>query len=69
MTREDLLNKRFLLECAMDYDNFIAMGETFNLRWLSGPTMDNEVTDIFRKNAFPFVLEVDENGYVVEVLK
>lgn len=38
--------------------------EKYNLHWLDGNTMDSETTDIFRKNIFPFVLEVDENGYI-----
>lgn len=64
MVRNDLLGKRFLLNDVIDYDNFITAGEMYNLRWLDGHIMDSEVTDIFRKNTFPFVLEVDENGYV-----
>ena len=64
MARKDLLGKRFLLNDVADYDNFITTGEMYNLRWLDGHIMDSEVTDIFRKNTFPFVLEVDENGYV-----
>ena len=64
MARKDLLGKRFLLNDVIVYDNFITAGEKHNLRWLDGHTMDSEVTDIFRKNTFPFVLEVDEMGYV-----
>lgn len=64
MVRKDLLGKRFLLNEVMDYDNFITLGDMYNLRWLDGHIMDSEVTDIFRKKPFPFVLEVDENGYV-----
>lgn len=64
MVRKDLLGKRFLLNDVIDYDNFTTAGEMYNLRWLDGHIMDSEVTDIFRKNTFPFVLEVDENGYV-----
>lgn len=64
MVRKDLLGKRFLLNDVMDYDSFITLGEMYNLRWLDGHIMDSEVTDIFRKKPFPFVLEVDVNGYV-----
>lgn len=64
MVRKDLLGKRFLLNDVTDYDNFITAGEMYNLRWLDGHIMDSEVTDVFRKKTFPFVLEVDENGYV-----
>lgn len=64
MVRKDLLGKRFLLNDVVDYDNFITLGEMYNLRWLDGHIMDSEVTDVFRKKPFPFVLEVDENGYV-----
>lgn len=64
MVRKNLLGKRFLLNDVTDYDNFTTAGEMYNLRWLDGHIMDSEVTDIFRKNTFPFVLEVDENGYV-----
>lgn len=64
MIRNDLLNKRFLLNDVTDYDNFITAGEMYNLRWLDGHIMDSEVTDVFRKKTFPFVLEVDKNGYV-----
>lgn len=64
MVRNDLLGKRFLLNDVVDYDNFITLGKMYNLRWLDGHIMDSEVTDIFRKKSFPFVLEVDMNGYV-----
>ena len=64
MVRKDLLGKRFLLNDVTDYDNFTTAGEMYNLRWLDGHIMDSEVTDVFRKKTFPFVLEVDENGYV-----
>lgn len=64
MVRKDLLGKRFLLNDVMDYDSFITLGEMYNLRWLDGHIMDSEVTDIFRKKPFPFVLEVDMKGYV-----
>ena len=64
MVRKDLLGKRFLLNDVMDYDSFITLGEMYNLRWLDGHIMDSEVTDVFRKKSFPFVLEVDMNGYV-----
>ena len=64
MVRNDLLGKRFLLNDVTDYNSFTTAGEMYNLRWLDGHIMDSEVTDIFRKNTFPFVLEVDENGYV-----
>lgn len=64
MVRNDLLGKRFLLNDVVDYDSFITTGEMYNLRWLDGHIMDSEVTDVFRKKTFPFVLEVDENGYV-----
>ena len=64
MVRKDLLNKRFLLNDVVDYDNFITLGEMYSLRWLDGHIMDSEVTDIFRKKPFPFVLEVDMHGYV-----
>lgn len=64
MARKDLLGKRFLLNDVVVYDSFIALGKMYNLRWLDGNIMDSEVTDIFRKKPFPFVLEVDENGYV-----
>lgn len=59
-----MLSKRFLLNDVTDYDNFITAGKIYYLRWLDGHTMDSEVTDVFRKKTFPFVLEVDENGYV-----
>lgn len=64
MIRKDLLGKRFLLNDVVDYDNFITLGEMYSLRWLDGHIMDSEVTDIFREKSFPFVLEVDMNGYV-----
>ena len=64
MVRKDLLGKRFLLNDIVVYDNFIALGKMHNLRWLDGNIMDSEVTNIFRKKPFPFVLEVDMNGYV-----
>lgn len=64
MVRKDLLGKRFLLNDVVIYDNFITLGKMHNLRWLDGNIMDSEVTNIFRKKPFPFVLEVDENGYV-----
>lgn len=64
MVRNDLLGKRFLLNDVVVYDNFITLGKMHNLRWLDGHIMDSEVTDIFRKKPFPFVLEVDMNGYV-----
>ena len=64
MVRDNLLGKRFLLNDVTDYDNFTTAGEMYNLRWLDGHIMDSEVTDIFRKKSFPFVLEVDNNGYV-----
>lgn len=64
MVRKALLGERFLLNDVMDYDSFITLGEMYSLRWLDGHIMDSEVTDIFRKKPFPFVLEVDENGYV-----
>lgn len=64
MVRKALLGERFLINDIMVYDNFVTLGKTHNLRWLDGHAMDSEVTDIFRKKPFPFVLEVDENGYV-----
>ena len=64
MIRKDLLGKRFLLNDVMDYDSFITLGEMYSLRWLDGHITDSEVTDAFRKKPFPFVLEVDTNGYV-----
>lgn len=64
MVRKDLLGKRFLLNDVVVYDNFITLGKMHNLHWLDGHIMDSEVTDIFRKKPFPFVLEVDMNGYV-----
>lgn len=64
MVRSDLLGKRFLLNDVIVYDSFINAGKMYNLRWLDGHIMDSEVTDVFRKKTFPFVLEVDNNGYV-----
>ena len=64
MVRKDLLGKRFLLNDVTDYDNFITTGEMYNLRWLDGHCLSGEIAGIFRKRPFPFVLEVDENGYV-----
>ena len=64
MVRNDLLGKRFLLNDVIDYDSFITMGEMYNLRWLDGHCLSGEIAGIFRKRPFPFVLEVDENGYV-----
>ena len=62
--RKDLLGKRFILNDVTDYDNFITTGEMYNLRWLDGHCLSGEIAGIFRKRPFPFVLEVDENGYV-----
>ena len=64
MVRNDLLGKRFLLNDVTDYDNFITTGEMYNLHWLDGHCLSGEIAGIFRKKPFPFVLEVDENGYV-----
>ena len=64
MVRNDLLGKRFLLNDVMDYDKFISVGEMYNLRWLDGHCLSGEIAGVFRKRPFPFVLEVDENGYV-----
>ena len=64
MVRNDLLGKRFLLNDVTDYDNFITTGEMYNLRWLDGHCLSGEIAGVFRKRPFPFVLEVDENGYV-----
>ena len=64
MVRKDLLGKRFLLNDVVDYDNFISVGEMYNLRWLDGHCLSGGIAGIFRKKPFPFVLEVDENGYV-----
>lgn len=62
--RKDLLGKRFLLNDVVDYDNFINVGEMYNLCWLDGHCLSGEIAGVFRKRPFPFVLEVDENGYV-----
>lgn len=64
MVRNDLLGKRFLLNDVTDYDNFITTGDMYNLHWLDGHCLSGEIAGIFRKRPFPFVLEVDENGYV-----
>lgn len=64
MARKDLLGRRFLLNDVIVYDSFINAGERYNLHWLDGAPMNSETTDVFRKNVFPFVLEVDENGCV-----
>lgn len=64
MVRNDLLSKRFLLNDVVDYDNFISTGEMYDLHWLDGHCLFGEIADFFRKKPFPFVLEVDENGYV-----
>ena len=64
MVRNDLLGKRILLNDVVDYDNFINMGEMYNLRWLDGHSLSGEIAGLFRKRPYPFVLEVDENGYV-----
>lgn len=64
MVKKDLLGKRFILNDVTDYDSFISVGEMYNLRWLDGHCLSGEVAGIFRKKPFPFVLEVDMNGYV-----
>ena len=66
--RKDLLGKRFLLNDVMDYDKFISVGEMYNLRWLDGHCLSGEIAGVFRKRPFPFVLEVDENGYVMFIV-